>query len=103
MRNCAKRGARPGSPGPGRTTRSPGLPGGLQRVVPPAATPFVVAAKGTEGFRCTPAWTECPGALHTVRMSEDFKPGTRPLLRLAGLDAVRSYVSRADEVHVIWT
>ena len=36
-------------------------------------------------------------------MSEDFKPGTRPLLRLAGLDAVRAFVSRADESHVIWT
>jgi hypothetical protein len=36
-------------------------------------------------------------------MSEDFKPGTRPLLRLAGLDAVRPYVSRAEEAHVIWT
>jgi hypothetical protein len=36
-------------------------------------------------------------------MSEDFKPGTRPLLRLAGLDAVRAFVSRAEEVHVIWT
>jgi len=36
-------------------------------------------------------------------MSEDFKPGTRPLLRLAGLDAVRAFVSRADEAHVIWT
>ena len=36
-------------------------------------------------------------------MSEDFKPGTRPLLRLAGLDAVRVFVSRADEAHVIWT
>jgi len=36
-------------------------------------------------------------------MSEDFKPGTRPLLRLAGLDAVRAFVSRADEMHVIWT
>jgi len=36
-------------------------------------------------------------------MSEDFKPGTRPLLRLAGLDAVRAFVSRAEEAHVIWT
>jgi hypothetical protein len=36
-------------------------------------------------------------------MSEDFKPGTRPLLRLAGLDAVRAFVSRSDEAHVIWT
>ena len=36
-------------------------------------------------------------------MSEDFKPGTRPLLRLAGLDAVRAFVSRAEETHVIWT
>jgi hypothetical protein len=36
-------------------------------------------------------------------MSEDFKSGTRPLLRLAGLDAVRAFVSRAEEVHVIWT
>jgi hypothetical protein len=36
-------------------------------------------------------------------MSEDFKPGTRPLLRLAGLDAVRAFVSRTDEGHVIWT
>ena len=36
-------------------------------------------------------------------MSEDFKPGTRPLLRLAGLDPVRAFVSRADEAHVIWT
>ena len=36
-------------------------------------------------------------------MSEDFKPGTRPLLRLAGLDAVRVFVSRAEEAHVIWT
>jgi hypothetical protein len=36
-------------------------------------------------------------------MSEDFKPGTRPLLRLAGLDAVRAFISRADEAHVIWT
>jgi hypothetical protein len=36
-------------------------------------------------------------------MSEDFKPGTRPLLRLSGLDAVRAFVSRAEETHVIWT
>jgi hypothetical protein len=38
-----------------------------------------------------------------MKMSEDFKPGTRPLLRLAGLDAVRAFVSRAEETHVIWT
>src|ERR1700712_5218634 len=36
-------------------------------------------------------------------MSEDFKPGTRPLLRLAGLDAVRAFVSRTEESHAIWT
>src|SRR5690349_289141 len=36
--------------------------------------------------RSASIWTEGLGALHTVRMSEDFKPGTRPLLRLAGLD-----------------
>jgi hypothetical protein len=36
-------------------------------------------------------------------MTEDFKPGTRPLLRLAGLDAERPFVSRDDEIHVIWT
>ena len=36
-------------------------------------------------------------------MTEDFKPGTRPLLRLAGLDADRAFVSRDDEIHVIWT
>ncbi len=36
-------------------------------------------------------------------MSEDFKPGTRPLLRLAGLDGVRAFVSRNEESHVIWT
>jgi hypothetical protein len=36
-------------------------------------------------------------------MSEDFKPGTRPLLRLAGLDAMRAYVSRAEEAHAIWS
>lgn len=35
-------------------------------------------------------------------MSEDFKPGTRPLLRLAGLDADRPFVSREDEGHAIW-
>jgi len=36
-------------------------------------------------------------------MIEDFKPGTRPLLRLAGLDAERAFVSRDDENHAIWT
>ena len=36
-------------------------------------------------------------------MSEDFKPGTRPLLRLAGLEADRPFVSRDDENHAIWT
>jgi hypothetical protein len=36
-------------------------------------------------------------------MSEDFKPGTRPLLRLAGLEADRPFVSREDEEHAIWT
>jgi hypothetical protein len=36
-------------------------------------------------------------------MSEDFKPGTRPLLRLAGLDAPGAYVSRAEEAHAIWS
>ncbi|MEP6501820.1 MAG: hypothetical protein ABJD97_00690 [Betaproteobacteria bacterium] len=36
-------------------------------------------------------------------MSEDFKPGTRPLLRLAGLDGVRAFVSRTEEGHAIWT
>ncbi len=36
-------------------------------------------------------------------MSEDFKPGTRPLLRVAGLDPVRAFVSRLEETHVIWT
>ncbi len=35
-------------------------------------------------------------------MSEDFKPGTRPLLRLAGLDAERAFVSRDDETHALW-
>jgi hypothetical protein len=36
-------------------------------------------------------------------MSEDFKPGTRPLLRLAGLDAARStFISRAEESHALW-
>jgi hypothetical protein len=36
-------------------------------------------------------------------MSEDFKPGTRPLLRLAGLDAERPFVSRDDENDALWT
>ena len=36
-------------------------------------------------------------------MSEDFKPGTRPLLRVAGLDPVRAFVSRGEESHAIWT
>ena len=36
-------------------------------------------------------------------MSEDFKPGTRPLLRLAGLDADRPFVSRDDENDALWT
>ena len=36
-------------------------------------------------------------------MSDDFKPGTRPLLRLAGLDAQRAFVSRDDETLVLWT
>ncbi|MGN6529483.1 MAG: hypothetical protein ACTHL8_24075 [Burkholderiaceae bacterium] len=35
-------------------------------------------------------------------MSEDFKPGTRALLRLAGLDADRSFSSRDDENLALW-
>lgn len=35
-------------------------------------------------------------------MSEDFKPGTRALLRLAGLDADRAFVSREDENLSLW-
>ena len=35
-------------------------------------------------------------------MSEDFKPGTRALLRLAGLDADRSFISREDENLALW-
>ena len=36
-------------------------------------------------------------------MSEEFKPGTRPLLRLAGLDGERPFVSREDENDALWT
>ena len=40
---------------------------------------------------------------HTLGMSEDFKPGTRPLLRIAGLDAARAvFTSRAEESHLLW-
>jgi hypothetical protein len=35
-------------------------------------------------------------------MSEEFKPGTRALLRLAGLDADRSFGSRDDENLALW-
>jgi hypothetical protein len=35
-------------------------------------------------------------------MSEDFKPGTRALLRLAGLDADRAFISREDENLALW-
>ncbi|MET0384024.1 MAG: hypothetical protein ABW032_11435, partial [Burkholderiaceae bacterium] len=35
-------------------------------------------------------------------MSEDFKPGTRTLLRLAGLDIDQSFVSREDESISLW-
>jgi hypothetical protein len=35
-------------------------------------------------------------------MSEDFKPGTRTLLRLAGLDDDRAFVSRDDESLALW-
>ena len=35
-------------------------------------------------------------------MSEDFKAGTRTLLRLAGLDADRSFASRDEENLALW-